>query len=154
MHLLRRLQMGLNVSGFSASFNHGDAAGSVADGCLNQWPHKRYPRSPLAHLLLTLLEAALFFAQFCKLPEYVHPQVCENCVTVHLLSTVLWQGTHGFYIGLVFITFPIKCINVTTQDVVKEGRKVLFCCMGAFVLMEWVGDQRSFQLNYQTWEEL
>lgn len=57
----RDLQTGLNVNVFSTWHNYWVAAGAVGDGCLNQWPLKRYPHSLLRCLLFTRLDAALFF---------------------------------------------------------------------------------------------
>ncbi len=57
----KHLQTGLNVNVFSTRLNYWVAAGAVGDGCLNQWPLKRYPHSPLRCLLFTRLDAALFF---------------------------------------------------------------------------------------------
>jgi len=54
---LKHLQIGLNVNDFSTPLNYWVAAGAVGEGCLNQWPLKRYP----PHLLFTRLDAELFF---------------------------------------------------------------------------------------------
>lgn len=83
LHLVnpfKHLQIGLNVNGFSTLLNYCVAAGAVGDGCLNQWPLKRYPHSPLRHLLFTRLDAALFFFLLAqsKLSEYLHSHLCDR----------------------------------------------------------------------------